>query len=170
MSIAASLVVRFGAGADSSALVKMEWDDKLNVDAAGKVVSNVYPGDSRFLFIHHDASKLRIGRVLATHGQIVRQTGITRARKQQLLFAEATDSHELDYIPTGSPAARWFGNTAAGLKRADRLMSITGGQLPALAELSYTIAAQGFKLITPVVEVAEGESYPITIVAWMEAA
>ncbi len=169
MSVVAALVIQFGEGADSSALVKMEWDEVLNVDAAGEGKSSFAPGDPAYFFIHH-APTLRIGRVAVTHGQIVKQAMITRTRKQELDFVEVTDGVELEYLPAGPLTTKWCGNAGVGLKRTVRKMGISGGDLPALAQVSYPIAAQGYKVITPEVALAEGESYPIKVYAWMEAA
>ncbi len=172
MSVVASFQVTFGEGADSSALVKYEFDKKLNIDAAGEEVTQFSPGDNIFFLIHFDSSKLRIGNVRATHyGQIVKQNIVPRIRSQMLFFSAATDTVELDYIPSAEPEATWYGNVASQLKMiAQRQMGISGGELPAKCQVEYPVLFQGYKFISPELELAEGDSWPIDIEIIMEAA
>ncbi len=169
MSVAASLVVTFGDGADSSDLVVMEFDKIMNVDAVSEEKTQFAPGDEVFFLIHH-ASTLRIGSVKATAGMVVSQGRVTRAREQQLLWTAVDEEQELSCIPSSALTAVWYGNEATGFKKSGfRAVTISGGVLPALSLVSYSAVFAMYKIITPFVELAEGESWPITIVAEMEA-
>lgn len=169
MSVAASLVVTFGDGVDSNDLVVMEFDKIMNVDAAGEEKTQFSPGDEVYFLIHH-ASILRIGSVKATSGMVVAQGRVTRAREQQLLWTAVEEEQELSCIPSTGLTAVWYGNAATGLKKNGlRTATISGGVLPALSLVSYSAGFSLYKIITPLVDLAEGESWPITIVAEMEA-
>lgn len=170
MGIAATLIVRFGVGADSSALVVFEADDLLNVDAAGQPRSQTSPGDIYNFRLQHDPV-LRLGSMRATAGQVVTGSFGLRNIEQDLLFAEVHDRHDLSHIPNDGLSVRWFGNEAAGLRRTEmRTVRISGGTLPALGRVSYQAMMRLFNLRTPKVELAEGESWPIIIIATMERA
>lgn len=167
MSIVASLIVTFGSGADSSALVKMEFDKVMNVDAAGEEKNSFSPGDEIFFLVHHD-STVQVDRIKATSGMVVDQGPVNRDRTQELLFRAITDTHELDYILAGGITAKWYGNEGTGLKKSgNRTVLITGGVMPAQVAVSYSVAMRLYKLVTPAVELAEDESWPITIVAYV---
>lgn len=170
MSIVASTVVNFGAGANSTDLVVLEFDELLNVDAAGEQKTQFAPGDSIYFRIHH-APTLRVGAMAATSGQVVVQGKVSRERSEQLLWETVSDSHELACIPAGGLDATWHGNSGSGLRKAvPRSALITGGVMPAVATVTYRAEFSLYKLLTPSVQLAEGESWPITIVAYMEAA
>lgn len=169
MSIAASLVVTFGEGANDTDLVAMEFDKTMNIDAAGEEKSQFSPGDEVFFLIHH-APTLRIGRVMATSGMTVAQGEVSYAREQQLLWVSAEEEQDLSYIAASGVTATWYGNEATGLKKSGiRTVTISGGVLPALSLVRHLAVFKLYKLITPLVELAENESWPITIVAEMEA-
>ena len=169
MSVAASLVVTFGDGANAGDLVVMEFDKIMNVDAAGEEKTQFSPGDEVFFIIHH-ASTLRVGSVKATSGMIVAQGRVTRAREQQLLWTAIDEEQELSCIPSSGLTAVWYGNVATGLKKSGlRTVTISGGVLPALSLVGYSASFAMYKLITPLVELGADESWPITIVAEMEA-
>lgn len=169
MSIVASTVVNFGAGADSTDFVLIEFDTELNVDAAGEQKNQWSPGDAIWFVLQH-AATLRVDRVAATAGQVVNQGKVTRSRLQQLLWQAAGDNHDLEAIPASGLGARWYGNEATGLRKSgSRSAIVSGGIFPAIADVSYLSDVQLYKLLTPSVTLADGETWPITIVAYMEA-
>ena len=165
--VVASLVVRFGEGADTSALVAMELDDTMNIDDAGEVKSEFRPGDNIFFLIHHD-SKLRIESVKATGGQIEAQGYVIRERSNELLWA-GLDEKQLSYLPSGDLVPEWYWREGTGLKRTGREASITDGGLPVEALIKYDVSFHLYRLVTPVVELEPEEKKKITIVAELEA-
>ena len=170
MSVAASLVVRFGEGADSTELVAMEFDAAMNLDAAGEEKREFSPGDPVFFLVHH-APTLRIGQVKASCGMVVAQGAVSREKEQQLLWTAAGEEQELSYVPASAVTPLWYGNVAAGLRKTGlRTMTVSGGLLPALSLVRHAVTFHLYKLLTPPVELGEGEEWPITIVAWMEEA
>lgn len=170
MSVVASLVVSFGDGADSSANVVIEPDAELNKDSEGNERTTFYANDVFNFRIHHDPT-VRIAEVKATHGMVQKGGEALRSIIQQSLFSILSDSHELSCIPSGGLSAKWYGNVAVGLKKSGaRGVIISGGELPALCDVSYSAPFKLYRLHTPAVSLKEGESYPITIVAHMEAA
>ena len=58
----ATVVVQFGQGANSSALVVVELDGEVNRTADGEEQTQFFPGDRPVWLVHHDAS-VRIGSV-----------------------------------------------------------------------------------------------------------
>jgi hypothetical protein len=164
IEVAESLVVSFGVGANSDALVVLELDDELNGD-----VTSFAPGDDIFFRLHHDET-VQLGKMLSTDGQVASQGSGTRTIDGQLLFAEIDDSHDLPYLVSSGFEYQFLGREATGLKRSNnRTVTITGGDLPSLAVVSYSASFSFFKLITPDVTLEDDESYPITVVAYMEA-
>lgn len=170
MSIAASIVITFGEDADDSAICVAELDDSLNVDDAGDEITDFEPGDLVFFLLHYDSSLLSIGSVRCTHGQIVKQNTVTRSRDQEAYFSDSDDTVDLDYVPKGSISAEWYGNAPTGLKKSSGEMTVSGGDFPCLGLLTYNISAQGYKLITPSVELDDDEDYTIRVEIIMEAA
>lgn len=169
MSIETSIIIDFGETvAGSGALAKMELDGAMNLDAAGQEKTSFAPGDTIHFLIHYE-STLRLTRVAATSGQIAAQPDVTRQRSEELLFVDADATNELSYNPAGPVAAQWYGNEAIGLKKTEtRVMQISGGALPALCNATYTVNFTAYKLVTAPRDLAEGETYPIRIVAWLE--
>lgn len=164
IEVAESLIVKFGAGANTDGLVKLELDEKLN---EGK--TSFAPGDIINIRLQHDAS-LQLEKMLATDGMILSQGVGSRDLEEQLLFVEASDTHDLGYLVSGGLSVDYFGRQAEGLRRVgNRLVTITGGDLPSLALVKYSAVFSLFKLLAPTVELADDESYPVTIVAYMGA-
>lgn len=171
MSVVASLLIEFGSGADESALVKLEPDAVMNVDAAGEEKTQFSPGDEFFFLLHFDPAKLRLGRMSATGGMIVPQGAVTRERSKEMLWDMLDDEHELDYLPASGLTAAWYWREGVGLKRTgQRTVVITGGELPVEGMISHQAGFTLYKLLTPVVELAENEQKKITITVTMEAA
>jgi len=164
--MSATIVVQFGDGADSSALVKVELDGLTNVDADGKEKTQFYPGDHPVFLVHHDAT-LRLDHIEVSSGMVQDLGSVTRERTQQLSFA-AIEGQELEYLPTGSVAVAWYGN--------DGTLQVTGrsvlpaGVVPAICTVTLQAAFRQFRLIPPALTLAEGQEWPVLVVVHMEAA
>jgi hypothetical protein len=166
MSVAATIVIKFGeSAADSSALALVELDDSRNVDAAGEVKSSFAPGDVVYFLVHH-ASELRIGSVVPTDGYVVNMGRTQFARKSQQLFADG-EAVSLSYLPAGGVAPTWYGRTSALTQNGQQLVAVDP---PVIGDLSFTIDAALYRLQTPSVTLAEEQTYPVAVVVTMEAA
>jgi hypothetical protein len=164
--MSATVVVQFGQGADSTALVKVELDGVVNIDAEGNEKTSFVPGDQPVFLVHHDAS-LVIGSVTCSSGLIQPLGLVSRERTQRIECPDLT-AQELEYIPNATPAFVWFGNDA-GLALVDRTLT-PAGAIPAVCDVSLSATFQQFRLIPPPITLAAEEDYPILIVVTMEAA
>lgn len=167
MTVAATVVVQFGDGADSSALVVVELDEVMNVDLNGEEKTSFVPGDIPYLLVHHDAT-VRIGQVACSSGMVSPVAMVSRERSQQLQWPDAADSQELPHLPAGVVSWKWYGNVPL-ITRDGRTLTASGA-IPAIGEASYAIDCHQYRLIPPVLELAADESYPVLIVITMEAA
>jgi len=166
MTIEATVVVEFGDGADSSALVVVELDGEMNKDAEGEEITSFEPGMPAYFLVHYDTSKLYIGSVKSSAGGITGGTAVTRDREQQLSFTRADEGQDLPHIPAGGVTYKWYGNTP--------LLTIDGRNIkanlvPAICEAAYKIAATQYCLIPPAMTLVDDEQYPVLIVITMEA-
>ena len=161
-----TIVVQFGSGADSSALVKVELDGVVNLDAESNEKTQFYPGDQPVFLVHHDAT-LRLDHIETSSGMVQDLGTVTRERQQQISCSN-TDSQELEYLPASPPAITWYGNDGA-LQITGRSVLPTG-TLPAIATLTLQATFRQFRLIPPPLTLAEGDEWPILVVIHMEAA
>ncbi len=167
--IAASLVVSRDSGADGLCIV--ELDGEANDD-----ITTFAPGDTVNFLVHHDAT-VQIGWVRTTDGTISGTSSASMTaqdRTDQLLFADVTDTHELSYVPTGSPTPSWYGNEATGFKKTlTRTVEISGLGDPALCDATYSVSFRKFSLSSPNVTLetdSDGNEipYPVVIVVHVE--
>ena len=164
----ATIVVEFGEGADSTALVVVELDDAVNRDSEGKAITSFHPGDEPGFVVHYDPAALRIDRVKASSGMIVDNGRASRERKQQVRFTGPGKPITLPHIPASGVSVDWYGN-APTISQADRQIT-AAGSLPAIGEAAYNIACHAYRLVPPPLSLAENESYPILVVIYMETA
>ena len=162
----ATIVVQFGQGANSSALVVVELDGELNKDSEGNEKTQFVPGDRPVWLVHHD-STVRIGSVACSSGMIQPLGQVTRTRSQQMQFP-AREATDLPHNPSGNPTVRWYGNNGA-LSRTGRSVRATG-TIPAIGEVGYPVQFHQYRLIPPSLSLSGEETWPILIVVTMEAA
>lgn len=164
--MSATIVVQFGDGADSSALVKVELDGVVNLDADGKEKTQFYPGDQPVFLVHHDAT-LRLDHIEVSSGMVQDLGLVARERTQQLSFA-AIEGQELEYLPPLPPVITWYGNDGA-LQITGRSVLPTG-VVPAVCTVTLQAAFRQFRLIPPALILTEGQEWPVLVVVHMEAA
>lgn len=162
----ATVVVQFGQGADSNALVVVELDGELNRTADDQEKTQFFPGDRPVWLVHHDAT-VRISSVACSSGMIQPLGQVTRTRSQQMPFP-AGEAVELPYVPAGGVSVQWYGNNGA-LSRTGRSVRATGS-VPAIGEVSYPVRFAQYRLIPPSLSLSGEETWPILIVVTMEAA
>ena len=167
-TVGATIVVEFGTGADSSAFVAVELDDRLNKDANGEVKTSFHPGDEVWFWLQWDAAALRLDRVRATSGQVVACGTASRTREQQCTWT-GDEAVELSHIPAGSPALKWYGNVGSGLSRDGRKLWVTGNT-PCTADATVPISVHLYRYVPPPMALGEGETWRSVIVCYMEAA
>ena len=166
--VMATVVVEFGDGADSGALVVVELDDMVNLDRDGKPKTRFFPGDEPGFIVHYDQAALRIGRVSASSGQVVDVGAVTRARTAQVNFPVPGERQELPHIPAGQISWRWYGNAPA--IGQDGRSIVPSGDLPAIGDADYTISCRAYRLIPPPLDLSGDETWPVLVVVTMEDA
>ena len=162
----ATVVVQFGQGANSSALVLVELDGELNRTADDQEKTQFFPGDRPVWLVHHDAT-VRIGSVACSSGMIQPLGQVTRTRTQQMQFP-AGEAMDLPYVPAGAVSVQWYGNNG-GLVQTGRSVRATGS-VPAIGEVSVPVRFSQYRLIPPALSLAGEETWPVLIVVEMEAA
>jgi len=167
----ATLVVRFGEGADSNAFVVAEFDELLNVSAAGESKSSWLPGDSIYFWVQHDPA-LRIASILPTGaaGDIVAYGPTRRSREQELSWPDTDTTVELSHIPASTPLLAWYGAPGTGLQLDNRTVRITGGA-PCTCDAIITIDVHLYRFIPPPLDLPTAEDkYRTILYITMEAA
>ena len=166
--VLATIVVEFGEGVDSTALVVVELDDAVNRDSEGKPTSSFHPGDEPGFVVHYDPAALRIDRVKCSSGMVIDNGPVSRVRKQQVQFVVPGKPVSLPHIPASGVSVDWYGN-APTISQAGRQLTASG-ILPAIGQANYSINCHAYRLAPPPMSLAENESYPVLIVVYMEAA
>ncbi|HNC99107.1 MAG TPA: hypothetical protein PKW90_23430 [Myxococcota bacterium] len=167
MSANATIVIEFGAGADSGAFVALELDETLNLGEDGEEQTQFSPGDEVWFWLQHDAS-LRVGAVAATSGMVVDCGMVRRSRLQELTWINE-DAQELSHIPAANPSYTWYGNAGSGMVRDGRSVTVTGN-LPCTADAAIPIDVHLYRFVPPPLELADDASYRVVVVITMEAA
>jgi len=168
MSVEATIVVEFGQGVDSGALVVVELDEEMNLDLDGEEKTTFFPEDTPYFLVHHDAS-VRIGAVRSSSGMVSGGGVVSRERSQQMQWPTADDQQDLPHIPASEPTWKWWGNMPV-ISRDGRAVTASGSSLPAIGEVSYTIETHQYQLFPPAMDLEEEETYPVLVVITMEAA
>ncbi len=166
----ATIVVEYGKSVAlaGNGLVVVELDGNANRDSEDKETSQFFPGDEPVFLVHHDSS-IRIDRIAATSGMVAPMGIVSRPRNQRQLFTQAATVHDLPHNPAGGVSSFWFGKQGSGFTVAGRSLSVQGN-IPCLADLTYSVSFKQYRLIPPPLTLAEEEQYPIAIVIYVEAA
>jgi len=167
MSVEATIIVEFGVGVDSGALVVVELDEAMNLDQNGEEKTSFNPGDVPYFLVHHDAS-VRIGAVRSSSGMVSGGTVVSRERSQQMQWVKADDQQDLPHVPANTPVWQWWGNVPQ-INRDGRTVTASGTGIPAIGEATYIIEARQYQLTPPPMELADDDTYPVLIVIYMEA-
>lgn len=187
MKVVANLVVDFG-GTEGNAV--LELDDILNIEffsdldqilydyygflpdnVGEETVSNFAPGDKVYFRLQYDKLKLKLKRITSTDGQVEFIRDDLRDNSQVLLWVNEDDTHTLSYEVNKikEEDCRSYGNEVAVKLTGARVVSILpNSTLPANYYIAYDAKFAIYRLHTPEVELAENETYPVTIVAYME--
>jgi len=166
MTVSATVVVEFGTGADSSALVVVELDGEVNKNSEGEEITTFEPGMPAYFLVHYDTSLLYIGSVESSSGGVTGGAVVSRSREQQLSFTQTDEGQDLPHIPSGSITYKWYGNTPS--------LTVNGRNLkanlaPSICDATYNINAKQYCLIPPAMSLVDDEQYPVLIVVTMEA-
>jgi hypothetical protein len=165
MTVAASIVINYGDSAAASALVSVELDKVLNVDADGKEKTQFYPGDQVWFWVHHDDT-VRIASVLTTSGDVSGGGVVGRTLTGQMLFKSPTDEIDLSHIAT-SVSAVWYGRES-GLTLSDS-RKLTAANTPCIGEITYGLMVHLYCLTPPDLTLDKDEKYYIGVVINMES-
>jgi hypothetical protein len=169
MSGGPTIVVKFGEGvaaADQAGFV-VELDDVLNLDAAGEVKSQFYPGDLIHFLMHYDHAKMTVTAIKATSGEVVVLGEVSRANTVEELFVAADEPETLPHTPSGTVTPVWYGRTST-LERDGA--ALTAASVPCLGDISYNYLATSCRLVPPPLTLAADQEYPIAVVIYVEVA
>lgn len=166
-TVGATIVVEFGAGADTSAFVAVELDETLNLDADGNERSQFSPGDEAWFWVQHD-SALRIGAIECTSGMVVDSGPARRQRSQECTWT-GEDAVELAHIPAAMPVLTWYGHIGQGLVLDGRSLTVAGNA-PCTCDAVIPIDVHLYRFVPPPLELAAEQNYRVVIVITMEAA
>lgn len=188
MKVVANLVVDFGGG-DGKAV--LELDDKLNVkffsesdyrryvyyghlpdNVEEETVSNFSPSDIIYFRLQYDKAKFDLTRITSTDGQVEYVKEDLRVSSQTLLWLEIDDTHTLNYSVNKviDKNCKSYGNeVSVKLTDSSTVELLPESILPANYYLEYDAKFSIYRLHTPDVELEEDETYPITVVAFLES-
>lgn len=168
MSGGPTIIVKFGASvAADQVLFVVELDNTLNIDSAGEVKTQFFPGDEIFFLMHYDPAKLTVQAIKTTAGQVVLHGQVIRSNTLEELFTAPDEPILLPHMPSGEISVQWFGRTSS-LVRSGR--SVTAADTPCLGNITYPYTATLAKLIPPPLSLAADEEFPIAVVIYVEAA
>ena len=159
-----SIVLNFSDAAASNALVVVELDDTLNLDADGKTKTSFIPGDLVDFLVHHDDT-VRISGTEQSSGTISAQGLVTRHRSQQMQFTTPDDKQQTQHFPKNiSPT--WYGRTPDLIVDGRNL---TVSAAPAIGEISYDMDAYLYCITPPELELTGEEKFYILTVITLES-
>lgn len=146
--VKATVVIDFGAGIDTSSLLRVELDNYLNVDENGDEKTSFAAGDEVFVAVHKLDSRASVVKIEATSGWIyLVQTGAVRTRSDNgLLFYEG-NSVELGYVPDSNPSFSWFGPPPSSINVNGRSVTVT--DMPKIGNATYNILADIYRYVPP---------------------
>lgn len=168
MAVESTIVVEFGEGVDNSELVVVELDGEVNLDADGNEKTSFSPDDSPGFIVHYDETKLRIDRVECSDGSVSSGSLVSRIRTRQLQFTNTDDSQQLSHIPDGEVELEEYGNNPAIVQDGRKIRA--AGLVPSIGKATYDIRCRAYRLTPPDLDLEEGETYPVLVVVYMEAA
>ena len=160
-----------GPGADSGlfAVAIPDFARNIELDADGKQVekTSFHPGDIYHFLVQHDA-RLTLTEVRSSWGTVQSLGAATRSHTgEDIQLAEAEDAAETSYIPSGVLSIRWYGNSPR-VGNDERAISYRSGPLPAIGKLTYSAAWHSYRLVPGPLALAEGEEWPVLIVAYLD--
>lgn len=144
--------------------VRAAWDDTRNRDRAGEVKSQFVPGEAAWFIAQADPS-VRITRVAPTDGAVVALGTVNRPQVDSLLLSAADHQGSLSWRPSGSVSVTWYGNQGSGL-RVDGLSVTAAAGHPCRGDCRYTAQVQSYRLDTPRVPLAKGQTWPVDVVIY----
>lgn len=164
--VVANMIVSFGGDVETDARAIIELDGVANDDK-----TRFSPGDTVNFLINYDTAKLSLVWVKSTSGNIsIAGQKVEDRINQSILWIYSADTNTLSYIPAGALTPVWFGNEGVGMRLVETYtVGVTGGIFPAICHITYPVSFVIGKLFTPIVTLADEDSYPITIVAHFEA-
>lgn len=159
MKVIGTLVVGFGEdAAGASGAISAEWEEIIGAD--GEVKNQYVPGDVAYLLIHHDDT-VTIDAVRMTSGSVSKTGEVVLSRSAEMGFADAADEQSLQYLPAGGLSFDWYGNAGGGAVVDKKNVNLSAGQFPCLAEVSYPVRFIRYQVQTPMMDLAEDETFPL---------
>ncbi len=165
MSGGPTIVVKFGDQAASGSFFLVELDETMNVDAAGKVKTQFYPGDKIWFLLHYDTT-VQVTDLQCSSGGVTPEGIVTRIHRDQMGFETITDPVETSHIPAGPLSPKWYGNVA-GLTRSGRSVSVDNS--PAIGDITYAFQADLWRFDPPAMNLEAEEQYPVLVVIFVES-
>lgn len=196
MRVVANVVIDFGEGADTGHAI-LELDDKLNVQffsdfdqwvykvtgnlprgMSKESIANFGPGDTIYFRLQYDASKFKVKQLSTTDGQIslVRHSDERKMSETFTWVKQDSENNSRAYMLNpidNDEDVTCYGNEVI-LRKTSRteIVSSKGTSYPSYpsnTKLNYISEFSIYKLIAPDVELGDNETWPVTIVAYLEA-
>lgn len=168
-----TIVINFGDGSvvtDGSASLIV--DQEQIEDIYGEDKNSFQPGDNIW-FIAHIDSNLRIVSCQCSGGDIISRGYVDRVEETEGSFVAITTpdvatGFELSYVPVGGITTSFYDNVAT-YTLVGKLIEVTGGELPAIAAITYNTRPTQYELVPPSITlVDDDDSHPILIVLFVE--
>lgn len=164
MADSATIVVQFGVapGSDASGHLSAEVDTREGGLNGGQ--SSFAPGSDVYLLAYRTAN-VSITDVLASAGSITQQAGISVTVTEDLNFEDGrTASLSKPVAGASLDSVQWWGNDLGALTVQDDKMSVQAASRGvAVARVTYTVAADVFRLASPA-SINGQTTYPILVV------
>ena len=157
-----SIIAFGGAVSAASGLIVAEIDGAMHLDAEGKERSSFLPGEPVYFLLHYDETKIKIIRLRPTDDGDVQYIGrVTRTRVEQLTWQHPAHLIDLLYLPSDQLSEKWYGR-GSNLYRTGQ--QVQADMAPCLGDISYPVKFSQYLHRPAVVEIADGEEYPVDII------
>jgi hypothetical protein len=147
MAITANITVSFGAdGASAGSHLSAEIDDRTEGLNAGE--TSFSPGDQAG-FLVYQSSNVTHDAPVPSAGAVSSVGAVTVEREEDVSFANE-DTASLGVPAAGITSVTWFGNALGGLTlQPDGMTVKASAKGVAVARVTYTAPATGYKLASP---------------------
>ncbi len=166
MTVETSLIVNFGNVDIDNSIVLFQLDSNLND------TTSFNPGDDIYLFCQV-SNDVEITDIVATHGDVrfFGNRSATNTDYIDFLSRDETPENNIGYYSPRVTSTSFLGRSGlvTYLQQANGSLSLHGNeaQTPYKLKVNYSVDYLSYKLSTPNVSLAEGESYPITVVLYV---
>jgi hypothetical protein len=158
MPILAHIVVSFGGGSESGAMLKAELDSVMNNNK-----SSFTPNDEIYFIIYKYPTDMHVYTPRVSSGQVVKIGPVTRTKTDRWTFTSNLVK-DLGYPINSVSIDKWYGNIGTNVKKVANSLSIDGGD-PCIGDGEYEVYGELWKLIPPAAAkaISGDETWPIVV-------